>query len=177
MATSSAAAHAHPLPLALAELSDATAQFAASSPVPDPLEPGTGSSNGGRGGRGNVQPLGPPPAQQPTIIVSPTAAALGLPSPTDETSTLGGGTTCTICFTGSKSHAAVPCGHRFACGDCSNAIMAKSQTCPMCRGDIMMFVDVHTCRGILDCRSFTLLYLGVGEGGLRSTGCHLYTIT
>ena len=67
-------------------------------------------------------------------IVAPTADALGLPPRTaEDTSTLGGGTTCTICFVGTKSHAAVPCGHRFACGQCADVLMQEGQQCPMCR--------------------------------------------
>eukprot|EP00966_Prymnesium_polylepis_P172842 3997481-Prymnesium_polylepis.1 len=38
----------------------------------------------------------------------------------------------------SKSHVAVPCGHQFSCGDCSSAIMARGQPCPMCRSPITM---------------------------------------
>jgi len=34
-------------------------------------------------------------------------------------STIGGQTTCIVCFVNPKSHAAVPCGHKCACGDCS----------------------------------------------------------
>ena len=79
------------------------------------------------------------------MIVAPTAAALGMPSAADETSTLGGGTTCSICFMGTKSHAAVPCGHLFACGDCAEALTEKDQPCPMCRGAIEKFIQVHFC--------------------------------
>ena len=88
----------------------------------------------------------PAPAPLPlsTTVVAPTAAALGLPA-MDETSTMGGGTTCTICFTGTKSHAAVPCGHQFACKDCAEELRQQGQTCPMCRGKIDLFIQVHVC--------------------------------
>ena len=78
-------------------------------------------------------------------VVAPTVAALGMSSAVDETSTLGGGTTCTICFMGTKSYAAVPCGHQFACSDCADALMRKGQPCPMCRGAIREFIQVHVC--------------------------------
>ena len=83
-------------------------------------------------------------AELPTVM-APTAAALGLPSIVDDTSTLGGGTTCSICFMGSKSHVAVPCGHQFACGDCADVLMKKGKPCPMCRGAISVFIQVHVC--------------------------------
>lgn len=63
----------------------------------------------------------------------------------DETSTLGGGTTCSICFMGTKSHLALPCGHLFACGDCAAALAEKGQPCPMCRGATREFIQVHFC--------------------------------
>lgn len=83
-------------------------------------------------------------AEMPTVT-APTAAALGLPSMVDDTSTLGGGTTCSICFMGTKSHVAVPCGHQFACGDCAGVLMKKGELCPMCRGVISVFIQVHVC--------------------------------
>lgn len=78
-------------------------------------------------------------------VVAPTAAALGLPTMADETSTLGGGTTCSICFMGTKSHVAVPCGHQFACGDCADVLTRKGEPCPMCRKAISVFIQVHVC--------------------------------
>ena len=83
-------------------------------------------------------------AELPTVM-APTAAALGLPPMVDDTSTLGGGTTCSICFMGTKSHVAVPCGHQFACGDCADVLMKKGEPCPMCRGAISVFIQVHVC--------------------------------
>ena len=83
-------------------------------------------------------------AGMPTVV-APTAAALGLPSMADETSTLGGGTTCSICFMGTKSHVAVPCGHQFACGDCAEVLTRKREPCPMCRKPISVFIQVHVC--------------------------------
>ena len=44
-------------------------------------------------------------------------------------SAIGGQTTCIVCFVNPKSHAAVPCGHQCACGDCA----AKLKECPVCR--------------------------------------------
>lgn len=55
-------------------------------------------------------------------------------------STLGGESTCIICFTRPKSHAAVPCGHRCACADCSAKIMERDRRCPYCREEVMMWM-------------------------------------
>ena len=55
-------------------------------------------------------------------------------------STLGGESTCIICFTQPKSHAAVPCGHRCACADCSAKIMERDRRCPYCREEVMMWM-------------------------------------
>ena len=54
-------------------------------------------------------------------------------------STIGGQTTCIICFVNPKSHAAVPCGHQSACGDCS----AKMTECPICRKTALMWMHVR----------------------------------
>ena len=51
-------------------------------------------------------------------------------------STLGGETTCIICFTNPKSHVAVPCGHLCACGPCSDRMSA----CPYCREPVTLWV-------------------------------------
>jgi len=51
-------------------------------------------------------------------------------------STMGGETTCIVCFTNPKTHVAVPCSHRCACGPCS----AKMTLCPYCREPVMMWM-------------------------------------
>jgi len=48
-------------------------------------------------------------------------------------STLGGETTCIICFTRPKSHVAIPCGHLCACSSCS----ARMEQCPICRERVL----------------------------------------
>ena len=59
--------------------------------------------------------------------------SIGLSFPEDvpnfAESTIGGQTTCIICFINPKSHAAVPCGHQCACSDCS----AQMRDCLVCR--------------------------------------------
>ena len=51
-------------------------------------------------------------------------------------STIGGQTTCIVCFTGPKSHLAVPCGHQSVCVTCS----AKMKQCPYCREPVQVWV-------------------------------------
>ena len=55
-------------------------------------------------------------------------------------STLGGESTCIICFARPKSHAAVPCGHWSACGECSARIMEHDRRCPYCREVVIMWM-------------------------------------
>ena len=54
-------------------------------------------------------------------------------------STIGGQTTCIVCFVNPKSHAAVPCGHQCACGDCS----AHMRECPVCRDPVREWMQVR----------------------------------
>ena len=54
-------------------------------------------------------------------------------------STIGGQTTCIICFVNPKSHIAVPCGHQCACGDCS----AQMTDCPVCRNPVREWIQVR----------------------------------
>jgi hypothetical protein len=54
-------------------------------------------------------------------------------------STIGGTTTCIVCFTGEKTHTAVPCGHQCACRQCSN----KLKTCPYCRQSVSLWMHVR----------------------------------
>ena len=51
-------------------------------------------------------------------------------------STIGGDTTCVICFANPKTHLAVPCGHICACGPCAD-LMDK---CPYCREPAQMWI-------------------------------------
>ena len=54
-------------------------------------------------------------------------------------STIGGQTTCIVCFVNPKSHIAVPCGHQCACGDCA----AKMNECPVCRNPAREWMQVR----------------------------------
>ena len=50
-------------------------------------------------------------------------------------SSLGGETTCIVCFDATKSHMAFPCWHTCACGPCSK----KMDACPYCRTHVEMW--------------------------------------
>jgi len=82
----------------------------------------------------------PPPAAAPPLIVTSLAdAQLDTGRPEAPESTIGGQTTCIVCFTNPKSHAAVPCGHQCACGACS----AQMKECPVCRKPALMWMHVR----------------------------------
>ena len=51
-------------------------------------------------------------------------------------STLGGETTCIVCFANPKTHLAVPCGHQCACESCSE----QMQECPYCRAEVSLWI-------------------------------------
>ena len=57
-------------------------------------------------------------------------------------STLGGESTCIICFTRPKSHVAAPCLHLCACDNCS----ARMEKCPVCRSDVVVWIDSSRIR-------------------------------
>ena len=78
----------------------------------------------------------PPP---PVAVTSLSDAQFSTGRPEAPESTIGGQTTCIICFVNPKSHAAVPCGHWCACGDCS----AQMKECPICRGPVQMWMHVR----------------------------------
>lgn len=109
------------------------------SPPPSPDSPGLS---------------GPPDA--PDESSPPTLAALGdlaeapsdpsNPSDADDAddadeyeSTIGGQTTCVVCFVGKKTHAAAPCGHQCVCTSCS----AELETCPYCRRKVVCWMQVR----------------------------------
>ena len=58
-------------------------------------------------------------------------------------STMGGGTTCSVCFEGVKTHLAVPCGHLCACEGCAGLLASKGKCCPICRGDVAQWIKLH----------------------------------
>ena len=51
-------------------------------------------------------------------------------------SSLGGETTCIVCFVNPKTHLAAPCGHQCACGPCAKLM----QTCPYCCTPVQLWV-------------------------------------
>ena len=94
-----------------------------------------GRGLGGRGGPRRSPPAPPPPAA--VISLADAQFSTGRPEPPE--STIGGQSTCIVCFTNPKSHVAVPCGHQCACVNCS----AQMQECPVCRRRVQTWVHVH----------------------------------
>ena len=79
----------------------------------------------------------PPPP--PATVMSLADAQFSTGRPEAPESTIGGQSTCIVCFTNPKSHVAVPCGHQCACGNCS----ALMQECPVCRTPVQTWVHVR----------------------------------
>ena len=52
-------------------------------------------------------------------------------------SSLGGETTCIVCFVNPKTHLAAPCGHQCVCGPCAKLM----QACPYCRAPVQLWVQ------------------------------------
>ncbi|EOD06410.1 hypothetical protein EMIHUDRAFT_219306 [Emiliania huxleyi CCMP1516] len=75
----------------------------------------------------------------PLASVSLADANFDTGRPTVPESTLGGETTCSVCFTNPKSHVAAPCGHQCACGPCS----ARMESCPICRAPVLMWMQLR----------------------------------
>ena len=106
---------------------------------------GARGSCGGRGGRalsgrgprgrgGELDRSSPPPAAVMSLADSQfNTGRLETPE------SIGGQSTCIICFTNPKTHVAVPCGHQCSCGNCS----AQMKECPVCRGHVQMWMHVH----------------------------------
>ena len=57
-------------------------------------------------------------------------------------STVGGETTCIVCFERPKSHLAAPCGHLCACSRCAE----QMKDCPYCRAPVALWVDHSSIR-------------------------------
>ena len=83
-------------------------------------------------------PLDMPPPP-PTAVTSLADAQFSTGRPEPPESTIGGQSTCIVCFTNPKSHLAAPCGHQCACADCS----AQMHECPVCRTPVQMWMQVR----------------------------------
>ena len=79
-----------------------------------------------------------PAASLASTVLPLCQASLGTGRPVPE-STLGGETTCIVCFSNPKTHLAVPCGHLSACEECS-VLMKK---CPYCCAPAIVWVHAR----------------------------------
>ena len=86
---------------------------------------------------GTGDPL--PAEEQPVATLSLADAGFDTGRATVPESTLGGETTCIVCFSNPKSHVAGPCGHLCACGPCS----ARMESCPICRAPVLMWMQLR----------------------------------
>jgi hypothetical protein len=64
---------------------------------------------------------------------------VSLPCQRAEQSSIGGQSTCIVCFEGEKTHMSVPCGHICVCAACSGAL----SRCPYCRQDAHLWVKAR----------------------------------
>ena len=83
--------------------------------------------------------LSRPPPPPPAAVTSLADAQFSTGRSEAAESTIGGQTTCIVCFINPKSHLAAPCGHQCACGDCS----AQMKECPVCRVPVSMWMQVR----------------------------------
>ena len=75
----------------------------------------------------------------PVLEVVRDLSALVTHHPCTETdSSIGGQTTCIVCFTNPKTHLAAPCGHQCVCEECSRELEA----CPICRSVAVLWVKL-----------------------------------
>mmetsp|Transcript_7119 Transcript_7119/g.20907 ORF Transcript_7119/g.20907 Transcript_7119/m.20907 type:complete len:452 (+) Transcript_7119:962-2317(+) len=96
----------------------------AREPLSDP-DMSDGASEAGLAHGGRPTPSAPPDPE----ILSLAAATFDTGRRDAPESTIGGETTCIVCFTRPKTHAALPCGHQCVCAPCS----ARLRACPYCR--------------------------------------------
>ena len=89
---------------------------------------------------GTGDPL--PAEEQPVATLSLADAGFDTGRAAVPESTLGGETTCIVCFTRPKDHVAIPCGHQCACAECS----AKMEQCPICRQAVLVWMDSSRIR-------------------------------
>ena len=80
-----------------------------------------------------------PQPSLPAAVTSLSNAQFDTGRPEAPESTIGGQTTCIICFVNPKSHLAAPCGHQCACGACS----ARLRECPVCRASVVSWLRVR----------------------------------
>ena len=81
-----------------------------------------------------------PPALPPAVVSLSQASFDTGRAPEAPESTIGGQTTCVVCFANPKTHIAVPCGHQCVCAQCSAEIQQKNGVCPYCRETVMMWM-------------------------------------
>ena len=103
------------------------------------LRSGVAAETGAGSSSQHVEAAPVSPPAPPAAVMSLADAQFVTGRPEVPESTIGGQTSCIICFAKPKSHAAVPCGHQCACADCS----AQMKECPVCRRTTLMWMQVQ----------------------------------
>ena len=136
---------------------EAAAPEPTSKPVPDPVDtnrepvpteeapsarndapPKAGKARKGRKSKPLPEPLPEPPPEPPPEPAKPVRLAdlAEVGRSLAPESTVGGDTTCIVCFEHYKTHLALPCLHQCVCGRCAS----KLKDCPYCRTPVMQWV-------------------------------------
>ena len=80
----------------------------------------------------------PPPEAPAPLTLAEVGNITGHQADVPE-STVGGDTTCIVCFAEPKTHLATPCGHQCVCEKCA----AQMDECPYCRASVEKWIKVH----------------------------------
>ena len=86
---------------------------------------------GGRGGRGT-----PRASPVPAAYFSGASSASSVAEDKEENEL------CVVCWEAPRSHLFAPCGHKHACADCADQIMASNGLCPTCRKEVLLVSKV-----------------------------------
>jgi hypothetical protein len=70
-------------------------------------------------------------------------------SPSPPPVVVGDPSMCAICFGPAPTHAALPCGHKYACGKCAAITNDTSKTCAICRSPINSFLRIIDAGAIM----------------------------
>ena len=97
--------------------------------------------------RASVAPVALPPSNEaphPLVVIPLAQASFNTDRPAAPKSSLGGETTCIVCFTHPTSQIAIPRGHQCVCDDCS----LKMDECPHCCAAILTWFSVGNVRQV-----------------------------
>lgn len=83
----------------------------------------------------------PNPADTLTMVAADQSADASV-LPSQNWNVPSSGETCIVCMDSATTHAFVPCGHLSVCKCCSEQIMSREGSCPVCRAQCFMAMAV-----------------------------------